>query len=132
MAAAEASALRPGDLVLSTQPEQVPVLHRYLPSGLSYRTPLGPVRDPGQMDWRDALARLGRPRPALARLEPGQRVLLVTPTRYRGHSPWSDLVRLRTRQWRAQLSGLRVLRPETAIPSGAVRGAVRAELFQVP
>ena len=33
--------LRPGDLVVCAQPEQVPVLSRYLPPGLRYLTPLG-------------------------------------------------------------------------------------------
>src|SRR4029453_7618106 len=50
--------LRPGDLVISTQPEQVPVLERYLPPGLVYLTPLGTPADPSVMDWRDALPRL--------------------------------------------------------------------------
>ena len=36
--------LRPGDLVVCTQPEQVPVLARYLPPGLRYVTPLGSGR----------------------------------------------------------------------------------------
>ena len=38
-----APALRPGDLVVCTQPEQVPVLSRYLPPGLRFLTPLGTV-----------------------------------------------------------------------------------------
>src|SRR3954470_22839429 len=50
--------LRPGDLVVCTQPEQVPVLARYLPPGLRYVTPLGAVREPQVIDWRDGLARL--------------------------------------------------------------------------
>ena len=37
--------LAPGDLVVSTQPEQVPVLHYYLPPGLRYATLTGCVTD---------------------------------------------------------------------------------------
>ena len=50
--------VRPGDLVVSTQPEQVPALYRYLPAGVVYRTPMGLVLDPRQTDWRDGLKRL--------------------------------------------------------------------------
>jgi hypothetical protein len=35
VAASVAAGVRPGDLVVRTQPEQVPVLHRYLPAGVS-------------------------------------------------------------------------------------------------
>ncbi len=53
-----APSIRPGDLVVSTQPEQVPSLYRYLPQGVVYLTPLGLVSDPRQTDWRDGLNRL--------------------------------------------------------------------------
>ena len=36
--------LAPGDLVISTQPETIPVLHYYLPDGLRYATLTGEVR----------------------------------------------------------------------------------------
>ena len=45
--------LAPGDLVVSTQPEQVPVLEYYLPDGLRFATLTGEVRDTGVTDWRD-------------------------------------------------------------------------------
>jgi hypothetical protein len=45
VAASVAAGVRPGDLVVRTQPEQVPVLHRYLPAGVSCLTPLGPPAD---------------------------------------------------------------------------------------
>ena len=47
--------IRAGDLVVATQPEQVPALYRYLPEGVVYRTPMGLVLDPRQTDWRDGL-----------------------------------------------------------------------------
>lgn len=39
--------LAPGDLVISTQPEDIPVLHHYLPPGLRYATVWGPSRTSG-------------------------------------------------------------------------------------
>ena len=59
-----APALRPGDLVVSTQPEQVPVLSRYLPGGVRYLTPLGHGR-------RAAGDGLARRRGAAARRDGG-------------------------------------------------------------
>src|SRR6185436_12410629 len=50
--------IRPGDLVVSTQPEHVPALYRYLPRGVVYLTPMGVASDPRQTDWRDGLARM--------------------------------------------------------------------------
>ena len=52
--------LAPGDVVVSTQPEQVPVLAYYLPMGLRYATLTGPVSDTGVTDWRDGVQRLRR------------------------------------------------------------------------
>src|SRR5205085_6898532 len=50
--------LAPGDLVISTQPETIPVLHYYLPKGLRYATLTGEQTDLGVWDWRDGVARL--------------------------------------------------------------------------
>ena len=58
VATAIAPSLSPGDVVVSTQPEQVPVLHHYLPPGLRYATPTGYVEDVGVTDWRDGVERL--------------------------------------------------------------------------
>lgn len=52
--------LQPGDLVLSMEPGQLTTLHHYLPPGLRYGTSMGPVRDPGVIDWRDVVDRLER------------------------------------------------------------------------
>jgi mannosyltransferase len=117
--------LRPGDVVVSTQPEQVPVLYRYLPRGLTYVTPMGRVADPRQVDWRDALTRLQRGR---LRVPPGRRVLLVTPVDMRGDTDWARIVRARSRQWAAALSRDRRLAFVPA-PAGPLRGGVRAELL---
>jgi mannosyltransferase len=126
--------LRPGDLVISTQPEQVPVLRRYLPDGLTYLTPLGAPPDPSVMDWRDALRRLrAASGPGLPRLAPGRRIVLVTPVGIR-RSPWARAVRRSTRRWRAALRADPRLCPAgaTSRPDPArSRSTVRAEIFVV-
>jgi hypothetical protein len=82
-----------GDLVLSTHPEQVPVLRYYLGAGLRWATELGPVRDAQVMDWRDALKRLKattRRRdldPVLASVRPGQRLIVFSPV-FRDYRAW--------------------------------------------
>jgi len=83
-----APSLHPGDLVVSTQPEQVPVLHYYLPDGLRYATLTGAVPDVGVTDWRDGVERLERTSPErdlaplLDTVPPGGRVALVVPQIY--------------------------------------------------
>jgi mannosyltransferase len=97
-----------GDLVISTHPEQVPLINYYMAPGMRYATELGPVRDPGVMDWVDALDRMraATPRknlePLLATLRPGQHVLLMRPVIGTGDAwtaPWTKLVRQRSGDW---------------------------------
>ncbi len=100
--------LEPGDLLISTHPERLPVLSYYGPSGLQYATTLGRVRDPGVMDWRDALHRLQGARvdntmePLLDTVPVGGHVLIVRPVIRSDSSwkaPWTALVRRRSAQW---------------------------------
>lgn len=132
--------LRAGDLVVCTQPEQIPVLHRYLPAGVRYLTPLGTPADPSFTDWRDAVPRARAataPRvllPRLRSLAPGRRVVLVTPVGRRPRAPWGRAVRARTREWRSALRSDARLRPlgATSRPDPTrFRSAVRAEIFEV-
>src|SRR5215210_3123461 len=135
------AAVRPGDVVAATQPEQVPVLYRYLPAGVLFVTPLGTVPDPRQTDWRDGVARLRAGSaervlaPLVRGLAPGRRVLLVTPVPgSRSQAPWSRAIRVRTRDWRRRLRADPRLRPlgrrlRTAGPPG--RTGVRTLLFEV-
>ena len=113
VAEAIAPSLRPGDLVVSTQPEQVSVLAYYLPEGLRYATLTGRVDDTGVTDWRDGPERLAATtperdlQPLLDELEPGQRLVLVTPIIFdvrRWEAPWTKLVRLRSEQWEQYIS----------------------------
>ena len=141
VAATVAPQIRPGDLVACTQPEQVPVLHRYLPAGVQFLTPLGTVADPRLTDWRDGVERLraGRAERVLAplvdRLAPGRRVLLVMPVaRRRSPAPWQRAVRSRTREWRAWLRANARLRPLGRAPRSTFpprRSEVRTQLFEV-
>jgi mannosyltransferase len=133
-------AIGAGDLVVSTQPEQVPALYRYLPDGVLYLTPLGIVPDPRVTDWRNGLKILRGGTadttllPIVQHLEPGTRILLVTPVtgKHRSQAPWLRAVRIRTREWRAALRADPHVKPIGAAPRAALpRNAVRAELFQV-
>ena len=101
--------LRPGDLVVSTQPEQIPVLSYYLPKGLDYATVWGPVDDLGVTDWRDGVDRLRATsaerdlKPLIDDLPMGRRLVLVEPITDeigRWLAPWTELVRVRSTEWR--------------------------------
>jgi mannosyltransferase len=140
VASTVAPALRPGDLVVCTQPEQVPVLVRYLPPGLRFVTPLGGTQEPQVTDWRNGVERLRAGRapwllaPHIRHLRPGRRVLLVMPVYGRlSQAPWNRAVRVRTREWRAWLRGNPRLRslgraPRSTWPKR--RSGVRTELFE--
>src|SRR5215208_587454 len=100
--------LEPGDLLISTHPERLPVLSYYGPEGLQYANTMGRVTDPGVMDWRDALHRLQAARvdntlePLLDTVPVGGHVLIVRPIIRSDASwgaPWTSLVRRRSAQW---------------------------------
>ena len=86
--------IRPGDLVVSTQPEQVPVLAYYLGRDHEWASTLGPFADTRIMDWRDVQSHLEERTasntlaPMLDELPVGSRVFLIRP-RVRGPGPWS-------------------------------------------
>jgi hypothetical protein len=112
--------LRPGDLVISGQPEQVPLAWYYLPDGLRYASTMGAISDPTHMNWVRALDRLRNATPQrtlgslLAGLKPGERLLFVRPITqgvYNWESPWTQLVRRRSAQWGAILSSDPKLKP---------------------
>jgi mannosyltransferase len=136
-----APSLRPGDLVVATQPEQVSVLEYYLPEGLRYGTLTGPVRDTGVTDWRDGVERLEATsarrdlQPLLDAMRPGQRLALVVPTIYaigRWSAPWTRLVRLRSEEWIQYVSndprfGLTAIEPASPFPASP--NPVRARVY---
>ncbi|MGZ4200657.1 MAG: glycosyltransferase family 39 protein [Thermoleophilaceae bacterium] len=108
-----APALKAGDLVVVTHPEQVPSIVYYMPAGMHYATELGPVKDTGVADWIDALSRLqaATPRkdlvPLLDQVKVGQHVLLMRPVigpASAWKAPWTKLVRVRSAQWARAMS----------------------------
>ena len=107
-----AAALRPrlhrGELILTTHPEQVPVLRYYFGKDLRYANTFGPVQDPQVFDWVDAVSRLKATRPkktldALLRtVTPGEEFVVVTPVfrDYRAwDAKWTHLVWEKARVW---------------------------------
>jgi mannosyltransferase len=110
--------LSEGDLVLSMQPEQVPLLAYHLEDlggapKLQFGSPLGLMENDRVMDWTDGFDRLEDATPAtnltplLDKLPPGGRVLIVHPVTSRADdwdAPWTQLVRRRAAQWGAALA----------------------------
>jgi mannosyltransferase len=123
--------VHPGDLVIMTQPEQVPLAWYYLPNGLRYANTIGPVSDPRYMDWVNALTRLENPNwrtvenSLLASLRPGQRLLFIRPMTEGAQSweaPWTQMIRRRSAQWGAVLASDSQLKPVAWAPHN-YRGA---------
>lgn len=129
LAAAMQGRLQPGDLVVTLQPEQAPLMHYHLPGGLQgdlvEATQLGEVQTEGVMDWRDVQRRLedATPeenlQPLLDRLPRSQRVLLVHPVTTNisdWDAPWTSTVRRRAAQWGQALGENECFRFDGAAP----------------
>jgi hypothetical protein len=112
VAADGAERLHRGDIVLSTHPEQIPVIYHYMNEdgahGMRYATELGWFPDPQVMDWRDVTSRLRKTRarhnllPILDKMRVGQQLYLVRPITSRKNewiAPWTSLVKRRSLQW---------------------------------
>jgi mannosyltransferase len=126
--------LHQGDLVLSMQPEQGPLLAYHLEKlggapELRFGNPMGAVKNDQIMDWTDGSDKLKDATPSanldplIASLPPGGRVLIVSPVTSRADdwdAPWTELVRRRAAQWSAALANDPRLKPVTAFPRGAV------------
>ena len=132
--------LERGDLVISTHPERLSVLHYYLPPGLRYATTLGPTSEPRVMDWRDALPRLEETRasrtlvPMLDSLPAGKALLLVRPVTNNDSSwsaPWTSLVEKRSAAWHRRVKrDPRFVRLGSAPKKvGGAETGVRASLY---
>lgn len=105
--------LRPGDLVISAQPEQTPLAWYYLPGGLQFADPMGRTPDPRMLDWVDAVDRINaaKPVPTYAKLvgsmPKGSRILMIRPltiTRSNWTQSWTSAIRLRSAQWSGLLA----------------------------
>jgi hypothetical protein len=126
VAEAIAPSLAPGDLVISTQPETLAVLHYYLPDGLEYATLTGVREDVGVWDWRDGVTRLDATSPekdlapVVNALPVGARVVLVQPIVWEVHgwrAPWTKLVRIRSKEWTQWLSNDLKLKVTAIVPA---------------
>ncbi|HET9074331.1 MAG TPA: glycosyltransferase family 39 protein [Solirubrobacteraceae bacterium] len=85
VAAAAGSSLNSQSLVLSTQPEQVPTLHYYMPQVQRFATPVGFPGHDYAVNWVNLLGRMENPATGhelhrlLATVAPGQTVGIVIP-----------------------------------------------------
>jgi hypothetical protein len=119
-------ALRPGDLVITGQPEQLPAMNYYLPGDYQWATTFGSAADPRVTDWRDGLERLRGATvekdldPLIARLPVGAHVLFVRPVTF-GTSNWAPewtlYVRRRSAQWGGSLAADRRLKLTLSAPT---------------
>jgi mannosyltransferase len=141
-AVVEDSLLRDGDLVISMQPEQTPLIDYHLPGRLQYATPLGRVKDPHIMDWTNAQERMEAAttgknlEPLLANLPRSGRVLLVHPVTASANdwdAPWTALVRRRSAQWGAAVAADPRFERKGVVPPfyrRATRIGVRGVLYE--
>jgi hypothetical protein len=105
--------MHPGDVVVSGQPEEVPLEWYYFPAGLHFADLTGLSSDPQSMNWVHALDRLQNADPKgtltrlVATLKPGEKLLFVRPLTegaQNWQAPWTRLVRRRSAQWGALLA----------------------------
>jgi hypothetical protein len=139
--------LQEGDLVVSMQPEQGPLLAYHLEDlggapKLRFASPIGQVKNDRVMDWTDAYDKLKAATPAtnlkplLANLPPGGRVLFVYPVTARADdwdAPWTELVRRRGAQWGAALAADKDFKKVAAVPPNyrrATRIGVRGVVYE--
>ena len=118
--------LRPEQLLIAGQPEQLPLVHYYLPGPYRWATTMGPASYRGSWTGADS-AISTRPRTATA-LEPllgagaggGGHVLLVRPVTYgtkNGGRAWTTWARRCSAQWGQALSDDRRFRSTTIAPT---------------
>jgi hypothetical protein len=141
LAAAVSDDMRPGDLVVTLQPEQHPLIHYHLRNDMTEATELGEVKRKGVMDWRDVQDELENATPAenlvplLDKLPRSQRVLLVHPVTSSiddWDAPWTQLVRRRSAQWGQTLERDQRFTRDKAVPAfyrRARRIGVRGVLY---
>jgi mannosyltransferase len=139
--------LHEGDLVVSMQPEQGPLLAYHLEDlggapKLRFASPIGLAKNDRVMDWTDAYDKLKAATPAknlaplLANLPAGGRVLFVYPVTSRADdwdAPWTELVRRRGAQWGAALAADKQFKRIGAVPPNyrrATRIGVRGIVYE--
>ena len=146
-AVVEENLMNEGDLVISMQPEQGPLLAYHLEElgnspDLEFASPLGAVDNDRVMDWTDGGERMEDAtveqnlEPLVANLPVGGRVLIVHPVTTRADdwdAPWTQLVRRRSAQWGAWLTENDDLERVAVVPPNyrrATRIGVRGVLYE--
>jgi len=146
VAADVAPQLGPGDLILSTHPEQIPLIYHYMQEfgarGTRYATQLGFMTDPQVFDWRDAVERLRRARvsrdltPMLDALPVSRKLYLIRPVvsrKIEWVAPWTSLVKRRSTQWIHAIDGdsrfKRIHVSNAFLQVGHRNGAVQGRLY---
>jgi len=132
----------PGDLVIVTHPERVPIMRHYMGPKYRYANLFGPVRDPQVMDWRDALDRVKLVRVA-NKLEPmldsvplHAHVMLVRPIVDKKSNswkaPWTKRIWLQSLHWAHALNADRRFRPIISAPNPylGLKFGVRAVVYE--
>ena len=134
--------MQPGDLVISTHPERVPIMRHYLGPQFRYADIFGPVKDPQVMDWRDALERMKTVSikttldPELASVPVGGRVVLVRPIVDKKanswKAPWTHRVNIFSVHWARALNRDPRFRPikGSPFPYSNLRFGIRAVVYE--
>jgi mannosyltransferase len=134
--------MQPGDLVLVTHPERVPIMRHYLGPQFRYGDIFGPVKDTQVMDWRDALERMKKVRrktnlePQLATVPLHGHVTLVRPIVDKKSNswdaPWTHRVSIFAVHWARALNRDRRFRPVkgSPFPWASLRSGVRAVVYE--
>ncbi|MFT4035137.1 MAG: glycosyltransferase family 39 protein [Patulibacter sp.] len=115
---------KPGDVVISPHPEQLPVISHYLGAAPRYATALGWQHDTRMFDWRHALDRVKRAQAKQvwaamrADVQPGENVLLFVPLLRSANwqAPWTWLARKRAIDWQRVLDADPALRRMIEVP----------------
>jgi hypothetical protein len=134
--------MTPGDLVIVTHPERVPIMEHYLGPQYRYADLFGPVRDTGIMDWRDAADRIkhvrvaGQLTPLLNSVPLHRRVVLVRPIVDKKSNswkaPWTKRIALQSRHWSQTINRDSRFRPVAAAPKpyAGLKFGVRAVVYE--
>ena len=135
-------AMRPGDLVILTHPERVPIMRHYLGPQFRYADLFGPVKDPQIMDWRDALERMKKVRvksnlePMLASVPLHGHVMLVRPIVDKKanswDAPWTHRVNIFSVHWARAVNRDPRFRPvkSAPFPWASLKFGVRAVVYE--
>jgi mannosyltransferase len=134
--------MQPGDLVITTHPERVPIMRYYLGPKYRYADIFGLSKDPQVMDWIDAMARMKTVRiqtdlePLLASVPLHRHVMLVRPIVDKKanswDAPWTHRVGIFSIHWARALNRDPRFRAVKAAPVGYsnMRVGIRAVVYE--